>query len=104
MKAKIDSASPGQLMSDFMKAIKDDPRITTVHISLYFSLIWYWYEREYKNPVSIFSHEIMPQCKISGVATYHRSIRELNEYGYIRYIPSYNHFLRSLVYILILRA
>ncbi len=32
-------------------------------------------------------------------ATYHKCMKELVEYGYINYIPSYNPFLKSLVYI-----
>jgi hypothetical protein len=31
----------------------------------------------------------MKTAKISGIATYHKCIKELNDYGYIRYLPSY---------------
>jgi hypothetical protein len=41
----------------------------------------------------------MKLAKISGVATYHKSIRELDEYGYIRYEPSYNRYKRSVIYL-----
>jgi len=41
----------------------------------------------------------MELAKISGVATYHKTIRELHEYGYIKYQPSYNRFSRSRIYI-----
>lgn len=46
------------------------------------------------------SKELMRQAKISGMATYHKCMRDLNELGYIRYIPSYNPILGSLVYVL----
>ena len=87
-----------ELLSAFLESVKDDPRIGTAHISLYVSLIRLWGERSFAKPLYVFSHEIMPMCKIAGTATYHRSIRDLHEYGYIKYIPSYNHFLGSLVY------
>jgi hypothetical protein len=98
MAVKIITGDQAQLLSAFMETIRDDPRIGPAHISLYVSLISHWYEKNFENPLYVFSHEIMPLCKISGTATYHRSIKELHRYGYIRYVPSYNHFLGSLVY------
>ena len=96
---KIDAVDHLALLNGFIQSVKADPCINTAHISLYISLVSHWYANGGENPLSVFSYEIMPVCKISGVATYHRSIRELHEYGYIKYVPSYNHFLGSLVYI-----
>jgi hypothetical protein len=87
-----------QPVEDFFSAIADDPRINTTHISLYMALLKIWGERRFQNPIRVFSHEVMPVCKISGIATYHKSIRELHQYGYIRYVPSYYRYLGSLVY------
>ncbi len=98
MEEKNISIDQGQLVMAFVEAIKDDPRINTAHISLYVSLISHWHEKNFENPVAVFSHEIMPLCKIAGTATYHRSIRDLHEFGYIIYEPSHNHFKRSLIY------
>lgn len=97
----IDTSDINQikLINNFIENVKEDPRINTSHISLYVSLVNYWYSNGQSNPMSIFRHEIMPACKISGTATYHKSIRQLHDYGYIKYVPSFNHFLGSLVYI-----
>lgn len=84
----------------FLQAAREDVRINAIHISLYTAIVFYCQEEEYQHPVSVFSHDIMPLSKISGTATYHRSIRELHQYGYIKYVPSYNHFLGSLIYIM----
>ena len=86
------------LITDFLTDAKEDVRISPVHISLYLSLV-YCLREQMVNPVYIFSRQLMPLAKISGVATYHRTIRELHEYGYIRYVPSYYHLLGSLVYL-----
>jgi hypothetical protein len=88
-----------ELLQIFFETIKSDPRIGPIHISLYSALYLQWKENKYENPIYIFSKELKPYCKISGSATYHRSIRQLHEYGYIRYVPSFNHCLGSLVYI-----
>lgn len=87
-------------LTDFFTAVKEDARINPIHISIYITLLYRWQESALDNPLCIFSHEVMPFCKVSGPATYHRSIRELHQWGYIKYVPSYNHFLGSLVYII----
>ncbi|MCW3074570.1 MAG: hypothetical protein JWP69_1639 [Flaviaesturariibacter sp.] len=86
-----------KLMSSFLSAAKEDPRISPVHISLYAALLLLWQQMG-GYPFCVFSHQVMPFCKISGTATYHKAIRELHTYGYIRYHPSYNHFQGSAVY------
>jgi len=83
----------------FFTAIREDPRINPVHISLFMAIMQHWNANNCKSPICVFSRDLMQLAKISGVATYHRSIRELDEYGYIKYEPSYNHFLGSLVYL-----
>jgi hypothetical protein len=88
-----------QSLSDFFKAIQEDPRINATHISIYAALMNCWQEHLFQNPISIFSYQVMKLAKISGSATYHKSIKELHEYGYIKYVPSFNHFLGSQVYI-----
>lgn len=84
---------------EFFMSIREDPRINPVHISLFMAIMQHWNENNCKNPVRIFSKDLMQLAKISGVATYHRSIKELNEYGYIKYEPSFNHFHGSLIYL-----
>jgi len=92
-----------ELLQKFFETIKSDPRIGPVHISLYAALYSQWSENKYENPIYIFSSELKPFCKIYGSATYHRCLRQLHEYGYIRYVPSFNHCLGSLVYFLEIR-
>ena len=84
----------------FLEGIRDDPRICPSHISLFLAILQYRKEHECPNPVCVFGKELMLLAKISAAGTYHRSIRDLHEYGYIKYIPSYNHFLGSLIYLL----
>lgn len=87
-----------RILRTFIGACKQDPRICTSHISMFVGLLINWEEKRFEHPFRVFSHELMPLCKISGAATYHQRIRDLNDYGYIVYTPSYNHFLGSLVY------
>jgi hypothetical protein len=85
------------VLVDFFCGIESDCRITTAHISVYASLWKKWEDMECKQSLIFFSYEIMPLCKISSYSTYHKIIKQLHEYGYIKYTPSYNHFLGSMV-------
>ncbi len=84
---------------EFFVAIREDSRISPIHISLFMAIMQHWNNNDCKNPICVFSHELMMLAKISGVATYHRSIHELDKYGYIRYEPSYNRYKGSMIYI-----
>ena len=41
----------------------------------------------------------MQTAKVSGIATYHRAIRDLKEFGFILYYPSYNPAIRTKVFL-----
>jgi hypothetical protein len=88
-------------LSDFFTAIEKDARISTTHIGIYVALLQYCMENEGANPISAFSHEIMRIAKVSAQATYHRSVKDLHAFGYIRYEPSFKRNSRSKVYLLL---
>ena len=86
-------------ISRFFSAIKEDSRINSKHISLFMAIIQCWELNSFKTPVCVFSHELMRLAKISSTRTYYRSIQELDEYGYLRYEPTFNRLTGSLIYI-----
>lgn len=74
--------------TSFMVQARSDGRIGPLHISLYMA-IWYYHAAEdFRDPVKVSARELMPLAKIGSRTLYHRCIRELHEYGYIRYRPS----------------
>ena len=85
-------------LTDFFKAIDKDPRLSITHIGLYAALLQSWSKHHFENPVHVFSYEIMMIAKISASTTYHKNIRDLSSYGYIRYEPSYKRNKGSKVY------
>jgi hypothetical protein len=78
-----------QPLSDFFAAIEKDPRISITHIGIYAALLQYWKEQNYKNPIQVFSYQIMRIAKVSASSTYHKTIRDLSNFGYILYEPSF---------------
>lgn len=85
-------------LSDFFKAIGTDPRISITHIGVYAALLQYRTEKGFTNPIQVFSHEIMSIAKLSSAITYHKCVKELSNYGYIRYEPSFNRTKGSKIY------
>lgn len=84
--------------STFFGAIKSDARISITHIGIYAALLQYRIENGFANPIQVFSHEIMRLAKISAAMTYHKCVRDLSDYGYIRYEPSFNRKKGSKIY------
>jgi hypothetical protein len=87
-------------LSDFFLAIENDPRISITHIGIYAALLQYWSKHHFENPVQVFSYEIMKIAKISASTTYHKIIKDLSSYGYIRYEPSYKRSKGSKIFVL----
>jgi hypothetical protein len=89
-------------LTSFFSAIREDHRIGTSHISLYMALFQLYNLNRFKNPISVNRSSIMKIAKIFGVATYHKCMRDLTEFGYINYEPSFNPIVKSQVSLLIL--
>ena len=88
------------LLLRFIERAEKDARITTAHISLYLSLWKKGKERMEGEKMLLFRNEITSTCKISSSSTFHKVMRELHEYGYIHYEPSFNHAIGSAVKLL----
>lgn len=88
-------------LADFFEAIAHDPRISITHIGIYAALLQYWQGHNCQNPICAFSYEIMRLAKISGSATYHKIIKDLSDFGYLKYEPSFKRNKGSKVHLLI---
>lgn len=91
---------PLKPLASFFNAIAGDPRISITHIGMFAALLEYWQEHQFQIPFQAFSHEIMKLAKISASTTYHKCIRDLNDFGYIRYEPSFKKNRASRIWIL----
>jgi hypothetical protein len=81
-----------------IKQIVKDRRLHGSHVSLYAALFVCYRQSGYQNPFPITRKTVMGFSKVASIATYHKCMRQLNEYGYIRYKPSYDPVKGSLVY------
>lgn len=74
-----------------LRLLKDE-RLLPSHLSLAFALIVSWKKDGSPHDIKITRREIMAVSKISSISTYHRIIKDLVEYRYINYRPSYDHY------------
>jgi hypothetical protein len=87
-------------LTNFYFAIRKDHRIGATHISLYMALFQLYNVNGFRNPIGITRALVIDVAKISGLATYHKCIRDLHDFGYIHYIPSCDPAIKSQVYLL----
>lgn len=83
-------------MSGFLRIAAQDNRLSTVHICFYLTLCVVA-SSTVDIHFSICRRELMRLCKIRGIATYHKCMRELHAFGYINYQPSFHPVNGSLV-------
>lgn len=84
-------------LTGFYERIQQDERLNPTHISLYLALFQFWNLNHFQNPISISRNEMMRLSKISALGTYHKCIKQLQDFGYIEYLPSFNPYKGSLV-------
>jgi len=84
-------------LNSFFDRIATDNRIHPTHISLYMALFQFWNLSRFQNPISVSRSELMSVSKINAKATYHKVMKELHQFGYVIYRPSYNPFRGSEV-------
>lgn len=94
----------GELLNNFIDAIKDDPRIGPAHISLYAALLALGYSQSFHGAIKISNRTLRAQCKLYGCATYYRVLKELHLYGYIFYQPTFDHVKGSRVQLKIINT
>lgn len=74
-----------------------DSRLNPTHISLYMALFQYWNINRFPEEFYINREEIMKMSKIGSKATYHRCLKNLHRWKYIKYLPSHNPYKGSKI-------
>ncbi len=87
-----------ELFLKFFSIIESDQRINTAHVSLYMVLLFYLIKNNNENPIAITRSQLLNLSK-TGRTTYQKCIKELHQYGYIKYVPSFDRKGRSSFYL-----
>lgn len=86
-----------QLIGFLMRA-SGDHRVGPHHVALYMALFQEWCIHGGRSPIPVKQAHLRQVAKI-GRTTYHKCMKELEAYGYIKYLRSYSPVLGSLVYL-----
>jgi hypothetical protein len=84
--------------ASLVRRMEKDDRLLPTHLSLFTGLFVQWQRNGFISPFGVTRKTLMAFSKVASIATYHKCIKELDEYGYIRYEPSYHPKLGSQVY------
>ena len=80
----------------FIQFSKDN-RLNPTHISLYIALFQIWNKNRFPVEFYVIRDEVMSFSKIGSKTTYHRCIRDLSNWCYLLYSPSYNPYKGSKI-------
>jgi hypothetical protein len=89
----------GNDLIGFMNEAREDPRLSPLHLSVFLALIYLRAEQESEHEVQVSARQLMPLAKIASPGPYHRVIRELDKWGYIRYEASFDKRVGSRVWL-----
>jgi hypothetical protein len=85
-------------LNNFFLKIPEDKRLKTTHVSLYLALFHTWNNARFSKEFFINRNEIMQQSRIGSKGTYHKCITDLSVWEYLKYTPSYNPQLGSVIH------
>lgn len=86
-----------RLLMDFADAVRNNPRMSPYHVSVYVALLRYSRFVGGELTFNAYSRDVMPLAKILKPGTYHRLMGDLSREGYIVYCPSHSPNTGSLV-------
>lgn len=86
-------------LNGIFAAFERDTRLNPTHISLYMALFHLGNSFQFPEEFFIDRTKTMERAKIGSTATYHKCLRELDAWKYIRYMPSQNRFRGSKIHL-----
>ncbi|NIJ52616.1 hypothetical protein [Dyadobacter arcticus] len=77
-------------ISQFFGRILLDKRLKVWHVGTYLALVLLWDQNRQSSPFPVTRRTIMHMSRTKSTATYHKYLKELESFGYIRYEPSHH--------------
>ena len=87
-------------LQDFIDAISGDKRLKPFHLSLCMAFCKAWIKSGFHESFQISRRELMQSSRILSTATYHKVVKDLQAFGYLKYKPSYHPIHGSTVSLL----
>ena len=84
-------------LNGVLRIFSQDPKILSAHRSLYLAFFEVWNQNRFPQKLMVNSKQIMALAKIRSRTTYHKLIRDLKILGYLKYYPSNNPLIGSII-------
>lgn len=84
-------------LKDFIAGLANDKRLHPSHQCLLIVLFGIWQKAGYPQLFGVTRRKLMHLSRIRSTATYHKCISELIAFEYIRYLPTYNHYIGTQI-------
>lgn len=84
-------------LNGVFRQVERDSRLNPTHISMYMALFQMWNRNRFPETFFIDRGDIMQLAKIGSKATYHRCLKDLDNWGYVEYMPSHNPYKGSQI-------
>jgi len=88
-----------ELYAVLLQRFAKDHRLTVWHLATMLAILQLATKEDTNQPIYISRLKVMELAHIGSIATYHKCIRELEDFGYIDYIPSYHPGIRTEVWL-----
>src|SRR4051812_46473194 len=75
-------------LSKFYQQLDKDPRIKPLHIALYMALFQTWNYNFFMHTFVMGRTRLMQMSRIGSKTTFSKVLRELDDFGYLKYQPS----------------
>lgn len=77
-------------ISKHFTKILEDRRVKVWHVGTYLALLLIWDRNRQSSPFQVTRALIMQLARTRSSATYHKYLKELEAFGYIKYLPSFH--------------
>jgi hypothetical protein len=84
----------------YLKILIADVRINVWHLALFLAIIQLAEAQNEEKVIRVSRSKLMEKSHINTFPTFHKYFKELQEFGYIKYTPSYHPGFRSIIELL----
>jgi len=81
----------------FLRDLSNNPQLNVWHLALLSALVQLAYVQNETKVIHVSRSRLMAVSHIYNIGTYHRYFKQIQDYGIIKYTPSYHPGYRSTV-------
>lgn len=75
-------------LNQFLKKVEESNKVCPTHINLHLALFYLWNHHHFQSPITTTHIELMHMSKFNFKTTFHKCIKDLVNWKWIKYLPS----------------